>query len=407
VRIRSRPAAVAVAALLVSFSSACGGASGANLSSGTGTGLSTSLTGAPIVIGAALARTSSVSSIGQPEITGVQLAEQYVNANGGVNGRPLDIVIQDTGGDTAGAIKAIHSLATGGKVVGIVGPSLSQQAFAADPIADRAGVPVLGPSNTAAGIPQIGPFIGRVSAPATVVEPPAVDRALQEDPTIKQVAVAYADNDAYSRSETKTFQQAVKDKGLTLATVQTFRTTDTDFTVPATAIVAAQPKLLIVSGLAVDGGSLIKKVRQLGYRGLIIGGNGLNTSGVFKPCGLACHGMLVAQAYSPGTDNATNRALVATYQGEKGGDPPQFTAQAFTAVQVMVQALATLDRREPIATMDLRTLRTKLNDQIVSGDYSTPLGLISFTPDGEVQQDAFYVASVVMRTDQTGEFSYF
>ncbi len=47
----------------------------------------------------------------------------------------------------------------------IVGPTLSQQAFAADPIANKAGVPVVGPSNTAQGIPQIGEYISRVSAP--------------------------------------------------------------------------------------------------------------------------------------------------------------------------------------------------------------------------------------------------
>jgi branched-chain amino acid transport system substrate-binding protein len=52
-----------------------------------------------------------------------------------------------------------------------MGPSLSQQAFAADPFAVRAKVPVIGPSNTAKGIAQIGEFVSRVSAPVAIVAP--------------------------------------------------------------------------------------------------------------------------------------------------------------------------------------------------------------------------------------------
>ena len=51
---------------------------------------------------------------------------------------------------------------------------------------------------------------------------------------LKKVAVLYAQNDAFNKSETETFQQAVKDLKLDLATVQTFQTTDTDFTAQVT-----------------------------------------------------------------------------------------------------------------------------------------------------------------------------
>ena len=51
----------------------------------------------------------------------------------------------------------------------------------------------------------------------------------ETDDVIKKVAVFYAQNDAFNKSETGTFQETVKQKGLELATVQTFQTTDTDF----------------------------------------------------------------------------------------------------------------------------------------------------------------------------------
>ena len=78
---------------------------------------------------------------------GANIAEQYFNQQQGVNGTPIKIILQDVAGDEQGAINAFNTLINKHKVVGIVGPSLSQQAFAADPIAQRAKVPVLGPSN--------------------------------------------------------------------------------------------------------------------------------------------------------------------------------------------------------------------------------------------------------------------
>ncbi|MFN5863203.1 MAG: branched-chain amino acid ABC transporter substrate-binding protein, partial [Pseudanabaena sp.] len=115
------------------------------------------------------------------------------------------------------------------------------QAFSADPIAERAGLPVIAPSNTAKGIPQIGKYISRVSAPVAVVAPNAIEAALKINPQIKKVAVFYAQNDAFSKSETGTFQETVKQKGLDLATVQTFQTTDTDFQSQVTNAINIKP----------------------------------------------------------------------------------------------------------------------------------------------------------------------
>ena len=142
---------------------------------------------APIPIGIAVAQTSNVALFGQEQVVGAKIAETYVNKKG-INGTPVRLVLQDTGGDEAGAINAFQNLINQEKVVGIVGPTLSQQAFSADPIANRLKVPVIGPSNTAKGIPQIGEFIGRISAPVSKVAPHALNQALKQNPKIKKVA---------------------------------------------------------------------------------------------------------------------------------------------------------------------------------------------------------------------------
>jgi len=358
-------------------------------------------------IGAAFSQTSNYALLAQESMGGVKIAEKYFNDRGGVNGTPIKLVFQDTGGDEAGAINAFQTLINQDRVVGIVGPSSSQQAFSANPIAERAKVPVLGASNTAKGIPEIGEYMARVSAPISLVAPNAVKAALKLNPKIKKVAVFYAQNDAFTTSETEIFQQAIKNQGLDIVTVQKFQTTDTDFQAQIGNALALQPDLVVISGLAADGGNSIRQLRELGYQGTIVGGNGLNTSNIFSVCQALCDGIIIAQAYSPEAPGEINAAFRDAYVNQNKKEPPQFSSQAFTAVQVFVEALKALDSKTKLSALSLAELRTKLNQQILAGKYNTPLGEIAFTPEGEVVQSQFYIAQIKMDVDgNNGKFIF-
>jgi branched-chain amino acid transport system substrate-binding protein len=190
---------------------------------------------------------------------------------------------------------------------------------------------------------------------------------------------------------------------LELVTVQTFQTTDTDFTAQTTNVLAAKPDLVIISGLAADGGNLVKQLRELGYKGQIVGGNGFNTVNIFPVCKALCDGILVAQAYSYQAAGEINQAFRTFYKEKQKKEPPQFSGQSFAAVQVVIDALRALDKKTPIAGMDLAKLRTELNKQIIAGTYQTPLGEISFkaSPGGEIVQKDFYIAQIKMESDGT------
>jgi branched-chain amino acid transport system substrate-binding protein len=396
--------------LFVTFAlllTACGQAQTGTTPTATTASSTTASSSTAIPIGIAVAQTSNVSLLGQEQVVGAKIAEKYFNERGGINGTPIKLVFQDTAGDEAGTINAFQTLINRDRVVGIVGPTLSQQAFSADPIAEQAKVPVLGPSNTAKGIPQIGQYIGRVSAPVSVVAPNSVKAALKINPNIKKVAVFYAQNDAFSKSETEIFQQTVKDQGLDLVTVQKFLTSDTDFQTQATNAINLKPDLVIISGLAADGGNLVRQLRELGYKGQIIGGNGLNTSNVLSVCKALCDGVLIAQAYSPEHPGEINTAFRTAYREQYKKEPPQFSAQAFTGVQVFVEALKAMNDKTKASELPVGEVRTALNKQVLAGKYNTPLGEIAFTPEGEIIQKDFYVAQIKMDADgNNGKFTF-
>ncbi len=242
----------------------------------------------------------------------------------------------------------------------------------------------------------------------TVVAPNSLKKAMAINPKIKNVAVLFAQNDAFSTSETGIFQEAIKSLGLDIKTIQRFQTTDTDFTTQVTAVLGENVDLVVISGLAADSGNLVKQLRQLGYKGLIVGGNGLNSPNMFPVCGSLCQDILVAQAYSPEANNPVNVAFVEAFQKAYKKGPAQFSAQAFAAVQVVVEALKKVEAasKKKITAMDLAAVRVELNKALRTGSYITTLGDISMDPQGEVVQKDFYVSQIKMDADgKSGKFT--
>jgi branched-chain amino acid transport system substrate-binding protein len=219
--------------------------------------------------------------------------------------------------------------------------------------------------------------------------------------------VFYAQDDAYSTSETTMFQKALSAKGLKPVTVQRTQLNDQDFQNQITAALRLKPDLIVISAQAVDGGNLIRQLRDLGYKGVIVVGNGMNTPNIYPICQASCDGILIAQAYSPELATPINQTFLRLYKEAKGGAiPPQLTAQAFTAFQVVAEALERLNRRQPLGGLKLAEARTALMAELLGGRYDTPLGAISFLPDGEVVQKSFFVAQVRMQPDgRSGRFA--
>jgi len=361
---------------------------------------------APIKIGVAVAQSGTASPFGTEQVIGAEIAEAYFNEMGGVNGVPIDIIFQDAGTDENAAINAFNVLMNQENVVGILGPTLSQQAFAAVPEADRVGVPVIAPSNTAAGIPQISAFNARVSAPVTVLAPIALSTAVELE-GVSRAVVIFARNDAFSSSETTLFQSAAAEIGLEVAAVLEYETTDTSFDILASDAIGNSPDIIVISGLAVDGGTLVRTLRELGYEGVIVGGNGFNTPNIFPICQQYCDGIIVAQAYNNQAESEMNLTFRALYEEGQGKLPGQFPAQSFTGIQVFVEALIELDNTVGLDSFgdDLTALRAALNETLLTLEYDTPIGVISFDPDGEIIQSNFYVAQVAMNDDgETGAF---
>ncbi|MBU0767215.1 ABC transporter substrate-binding protein [Patescibacteria group bacterium] len=115
----------------------------------------------PIKIGFIGPLTGDVASIGTTELSGAQLKIEEINAAGGINGRQIELIVEDarcTGADAASAAqKLIHV----DKVVAIHGGECSGETLAAAPIAEEAGVILLSPASSSPDVAEAGDFVFR------------------------------------------------------------------------------------------------------------------------------------------------------------------------------------------------------------------------------------------------------
>lgn len=319
-------------------------------------------------IGAIFVQSGNASVYGIVQTQAVEMAVAEINEAGYLGeGVELVVTFADSAGVAEQAIGAMESLLESG-VVAVLGPTLSTEAFSADPIAQEAGVVVMGVSNTAGGITDMGEFVFRDSLPEASVIPGTIATAT-EVLGLEQVAVLYGNDDDFTLSGYDVFITALEENDVEVLAEATFARGDVDFSAQLTSLVATEPDAIVVSALAAEATQIIVQARQAGYEGPIIGGNGLNSPAVLTGAGEASDGVIVGAAWNIATPEDLSALFAAAYEEAYEARPDQFAAQAYTGAWLMATAIRCADSAE---SADIRDALAEITD------FPSPLGLFSF-----------------------------
>lgn len=296
---------------------------------------------ADIKVGVAEALTGPAAKYGVAIKNGFTLAAEGINAKGGVNGNKIALVVEDEQGKKEEAINVFKKLIFQEKVLLIFGPTLSNSAFAADPIANATKTVVFGTSNTADGITNMGPFTFRNSVMEADVLPVTTHAAVKKF-NIKKVAVLYGNDDAFTKSGYDVFKSALADQKISVTDTETYAKGDVDFKAQLTKIKASNPDAIVCSCLAEEAANIILQTRSLGMKQPFIGGNGFNSPKLFEIAKDAADDTLMGSPWSIENTSAANKKFIADYKAKFGSEPDQFAAQAFDALNIVAEALKTV-----------------------------------------------------------------
>ena len=344
--------------------------------------------GGAATIAAIFDLTGAAGPYGDGQKNGLLLGQDFVNKNGRMK---LTFDIQDGATQKAQVINLFQTYSAAGKSPIIVGPTLSSEAFAADPIAVTAGVPVLGISNTANGVTALGPCVFRNSLTEAAVVPVALREVIKRY-NVKTAAIIYGNDDAFTKTDYEVAKAALDAMHIKILTTQTYAKGDVDFQAQLTNIKSANPDLLFVGALAAEAGHIVADAHTLGVKAHLVGGNGLNSPVVYGLSGGAAEGVVVGAAWAIGAHTPGNIDFVQSYRTRFQKDPDQFAAQAFAAAQILENVLEHVKSQAPKDVCDAMKSMKPVN---------TVLGAFSF----DSNRDA--VNPVVVLTVHNGRFVAF
>ena len=345
--------------------------------------------GAPIPVGAVEILTGPNAAYGTAIRDGLLLALEEVNAQG-VGGRKIALTVEDSAGNKDQDINAVRKLIGRDKVVAIIGPTLSEEMFAAGPVANERKIPIIGTSTTAVGITGIGPYVFRTSLPESDVVP--VTLAYAKARGVRSIALLYANDSVFSKSSFDVMKASAERAGLDILGVESFASRDTDFSAQLTKVRALRPDAVAIAALVEPTAGVVLQARQLGFgrETLFIGGNGANAPKLGEIAGAAADGLIVGSPWFVGKDDPANQAFVAKFRAKYGHDPDQFSAQAYDCMHILADAIARAGAAEP----------AKIHDALLATKYDGVMGPFTFTPG----RDPASTEGVVILTMQGGRF---
>lgn len=299
----------------------------------------------PYKIGAVVDISGNSSSLGVPERDTLLMMVDKINANGGVNGHPLELTILDNKSDETEAVLAVKTLIQK-NVLAVIGCSASGTSMAMINTIQVEKVPMIS-----------------MAAASTIVEPAAerqwVFKTAQSDIIMIQKIIDYLKannltkiafmymNNAYGDNGKKAITAATKDSGITLVAEEKFDAADKDMTPQLTRVKASGAQAVVVWAIPPSASILTKNYRDLGLKIPLIHSHGVGNQNFIDLAQGAADGVILPIGKFVVADQIADTdpqkkvldSYIADYTKKYNTKPNSFGGYAYDALTLLVNAL--------------------------------------------------------------------
>jgi branched-chain amino acid transport system substrate-binding protein len=348
--------------------------------------------GADVIrVGEYASLTGKDATFGISSHEGTLLAIEEANAAGGVLGRKLELLTEDTQCKPGEPATVVNKLITRDGVIAVLGEVASSRSLEAAPICQQNKVPMISPSSTNPDVTKTGDYIFRVS----FIDPfqgTVMANFATKTLKAKRVAVFTDVKSDYSKGLARFFKERFKANGGEIVTELDYNGGDKDFKAQLTAIRAANPDGVFVPGYYTECALISVQAKQLGLNVPLFGGDGWESSVLFEIGGKAVEGNYLSTHYHPAVGTEISRKFVENYQKRFNGKMPDaLAACGYDSALVLIDAI------KRAGTTD----GPKLRDAIAA-----TRGFVAVTGTITLDENRDAVKSAVILAIKDGKYEY-
>ena len=344
----------------------------------------------PYRIGVMESVTGPGETYGNVAVQAKQMAVDEINAAGGINGRMIELIVEDEKCNAQDAITAYRKLTDVDGVKIILGTSCSGAMLGAAPLAEGEGVVMFSGLATNPDIANAGDYIFRTAMSDAQV---GIDtgNVLWADGVRTLATITEATD--YAEGVRRTSVEQFEKRGGQLVGEERYASDVTDFRSQITKLLNANPDGLHVAAQSeFSGGTIVKQARELGYEGPIYSDIVPIGTTALEIAGDAANGM---KAITADLDPANSKAQeVITNFREKYDyvTLPWYLGSAYDDVYITAECL-----KQTEDDQDADGFRDCMYDVTWSGAIGNNY---SFDEDGEVVGLANVVVEILPTTER-------
>jgi branched-chain amino acid transport system substrate-binding protein len=310
-----------------------------------------------------------VATFGQSTRDGAMLAVEEWNAKGGVNGKTIEVVVEDSQCNAEAAVSAANKVIDQDGVKFIIGEVCSSASIPVSEIVMSKGALQISPTSTnpnvtvdEAGATKsrvfracfIDPFQGTVAAKFAL-----------ENLGAKTAAVFLDQGNDYVRGLAEFFKAAYEAGGGQVVVWETYTAEDSDFSAILTKVKDANPDILYLPDYYSTVNLIAAQAREKGITAIMMGGDGWDSSDLDTA---AVDGGYFTNHYSPQDTRPEVQDFVKKYQEKYGTVPDALAALAYDAAQILLQSMTNAKSVDP----------AKVAEAMASGKFAVVSGSISY-----------------------------
>lgn len=295
-------------------------------------------------IGAILAETGPASFLGGPEGRSLRMLVDEINAKGGINGVPVELIVKDSAGSPGKAISFAKQLIEEEKVFAIIGPSTSGETLKIKQICQKSGTILISCASAELIVNPLAAYIFKV-APSDSYAARRIFMTMKEM-GISKIAVL-AGNTGFGKAGKKQIEKIAPEYGIHLVAVEVYDKKATDLSAIVAKLKANKDVQAVINWSIVPAQSIVaKNMRQVGWDVPLFQSHGFANLKYVEAAGAAAEGIIfpaskimVAETLPNGPEKDFLMKYVSSYENKFNEKASTFAGHSYDAMTILAKAI--------------------------------------------------------------------